>query len=148
MVLAVDDEPAVLQLVKLIVEAAGYAVLAAHSGQQAPAFCENRYGAINVLLTDIDMPDISGPELICRVSEIAPHLPVIFMTACRVDTSGIECLRREKPFSDCELISKPFNSPARLGEVDRHCFNNSTLSAWGPVVLMIAGGLLDFAAAI
>ncbi len=120
-ILVVDDEPTVLKLVKLILEAAGYAVLVAGNGQQALALCENRNHMIDLLLTDINMPDISGPELACQVSEIIPHLPVIFMTGCSADSSGIECLRREGPFSDCEVISKPFTSPQLLSEVAGIC---------------------------
>ena len=116
-ILVVDDEPAVLNLVKFILEAAGYAVLAACNGQQALAVCENRNHTIDLLLTDINMPDISGPELACQRSEIVPHLLVIFMTGCGADSQGIEFLRREGPFSDCEVIGKPFTSPQLLSEV-------------------------------
>ena len=116
-ILVVDHEPAVLNLVKLMLEAAGYAVLAACNGQQALALCENRNHTIHLLLTEMNMPDISGVELACQVSEMLHHLPVLFMTSCRTDSPGIEFLRREGPFSDCEVISKPFTSPELLGEV-------------------------------
>jgi CheY-like chemotaxis protein len=116
-ILVVDNEPAVLNLVKLILEAAGYAVLAACNGRQALAFCKNRNHTIDLLLTDINMRDISGLELACQVSEIVPRLPVIFLTGGRADNPGIEFLRGAGPFSDCEVISKPFSSPELLGEV-------------------------------
>jgi CheY-like chemotaxis protein len=70
-ILVVDDEPAVLNLVKVILEAAGYAVLGACSGQEALALCQNQNHLIDLLLTDIDMPDVSGPELVCEVSKPA-----------------------------------------------------------------------------
>ncbi len=116
-ILVVDDEPAVLNLVKLILEAAGYSVLAASNGQQALAFCENQNRAIDLLLTDINMPCISGLELACQVSEIVPHVAVMFMTGSRGDIPGFEFLRRDGPFSDCEVISKPFTSFELLAEV-------------------------------
>jgi CheY-like chemotaxis protein len=116
-ILVVDDEPAVLNLVKLILEAAGYAVVGACNGRQALAFCRNRTHNIDLLLTEINMPDISGPELACQVSEILPHLPVIFMAGGRANNPGIEFLRRVGPFSDCDVISKPFTSRDLLGEV-------------------------------
>ena len=115
-ILVVDSEPAVLNLVKLILEAAGYAVLAACNGRQALAFCKNR-NQIDLLLTDIDMPDISGLELACQLSQIVPRLPVIFLTRGRADNPGIEFLRSAGPFSDCEVISKPFTSAELLGGV-------------------------------
>jgi CheY-like chemotaxis protein len=116
-ILVVDHEPAVVNLVKLMLEAAGYAVLAACNGLEALAVCKQRNYAIDLLLTEMNMADISGLELACEVSEIVPRLPVIFMTACRVDSPGIEFLRREGPFSDCKVISKPFTSRELLGEL-------------------------------
>jgi len=116
-ILVVDNEPAVLNLVKLILEAAGYAVLAACNGRQALAFCKNRNHSIDLLLTDINIPDISGLELACQVSQIVPRLPVIFLTRGRAENPGIELLRRAGPFSDCEVIGKPFTSPELLGEI-------------------------------
>jgi len=116
-ILVVDDEPDVLTLVKLTLESAGYAVLAACDGQLALSLCEKRDYSIDLLLTDINMPHISGLELACRVSEKVPHLPVIFMTGSRVDSPGIEFLMREGPFSDCKVMRKPFTSSELLGEV-------------------------------
>jgi len=107
----------VLSLVKLILEGAGYVVLAAGNGQQALALCENGNHPIDLLLTDINMPDICGPELACRVCKTAPRLPVMFMTGRRADTHGIEFLRRDGPFSDCAVISKPFNPPELISQV-------------------------------
>lgn len=127
-ILVVDNEPAVLNLVELILEAAGYAVITACNGRQALAFCTNRNQTIDLLLTDINMPGISGLELACRVSEIRPHLPVMFMTGSRADSPGIELLRREGPFSDCDVISKPFTSTELLGEVSGIVPNNAALS--------------------
>jgi CheY-like chemotaxis protein len=98
-------------------ETAGYAVLATSDVQQALDLFENRSQSIDFLLTDINMPQINGLELACRVSETAPHLPVMFMTGYRADGPGIECLIREGPFSDCTVIRKPFTSPELLGEV-------------------------------
>lgn len=116
-ILAVDDEPSILNLVRLILENAGYSVVAACDGQQALALLENRSLTIGLLLTDINMPGISGLELACRVSETVPHLLVMFMTGCRAESPQTEFLRREGPFSDCKVIRKPFTSPELLGAV-------------------------------
>jgi len=116
-ILVVDDEPAVINLVKLILEAAGYSVLAACNGQQALALFENQSHSIDLLLTDISMPGISGLELACRVSETVPQLPVIFMSGCHAESPHIDFLRREGPFSDCKVIRKPFTPTQLLGEI-------------------------------
>jgi len=117
-IVVVDDEPVVLNVVRLILQTAGYAVLATSDAQQALNLVENRSHSIDLLLTDMNMPQINGLELACRVSEIAPHLPVMFMTGCRADSPGVECLIREGPFSECTVIRKPFTSPELLGEVN------------------------------
>ena len=117
MILVVDYEPAVLSLVKAILEGAGYAVLAACNGQQALALCESPNHSIDLLLTDINIPDISGLELACRVSEMAPRVSVLFMAGCRTGSQGLEFLRRNGPFSDCAVISKPFTSRELLGQI-------------------------------
>jgi two-component system cell cycle sensor histidine kinase/response regulator CckA len=117
-ILVVDDEPAIVDLVKLTLESAGYPVLSACDGQQALALIEARSRSIDLLLTDINMPNISGLELACRVSETAPGVPVIFMTGCPADAPHTEFLRREGPFSDCTVIRKPFTPPQLLGEVN------------------------------
>ncbi|PYT26764.1 MAG: hypothetical protein DMG57_20605 [Acidobacteria bacterium] len=116
-ILVVDDESAVLDLVKLILETAGYTVLVASNARQALAFFETRDYWIDLLLTDINMPEMSGLELACRVSEIAPRLPMLFMTGYRAENPGTEILRAAGPFSDCVVISKPFTSRELLGEV-------------------------------
>ena len=91
-ILVVDDELAVLNLVQLILETAGYSVRAASNPQQALAFFQNRDCSIDLLLTDINMPAIGGLELAGRVSEIAPRVPVLFMTGS-TENPGIELLR-------------------------------------------------------
>ena len=116
-ILVVDDEPAILNLVKLILEAAGYPVLAACNSQEALSLFKDSRHSIDLLLTDISMPDTSGLELAGQASKTVPHLPVMFMTGCRPDSPHIEFLRREGPFSDCKVIRKPFTSPELLGEV-------------------------------
>jgi len=120
-ILVVDNEPAVLNRVKFILEAAGYAVMTACNSQQALAFCEKQDHAIDLLLTDMNMPDTGGPKLACQISEITPRLSVIFMSSRRAHSPDIEVLRSSGPFSDCEVISKPFTSRELLEKVDRAC---------------------------
>jgi len=115
-ILVVDDEPAVLHLVKSILEPAGYAVLVASSAQQALGLVE-KGNAVDLLLTDINMPRISGLVLASRFSELTPHLPVMFMTGHRADNFGIEVLLREGSFSECKVIYKPFTARELISEV-------------------------------
>jgi len=101
-ILVVDDELAVLNLVKLILETAGYTVLPASDVHQALAFFQNRDCSIDLLLTDINMPYFSGLELAGRVSEIATRVAVLFMTGWRAENPGIELLRAAADSGACE----------------------------------------------
>jgi two-component system cell cycle sensor histidine kinase/response regulator CckA len=116
-ILVVDDEPALVQLVKFILEGAGYSVLSACDGRQAIDLCMHYEYSIDLLLTDINMPRMSGVELASRFSDLLPHVPVIFMTGYRTDSPGVEILVREGPFSECKLIRKPFTAPELLSGV-------------------------------
>jgi len=91
-------------------------VLVASSAQQALGLVE-KGNAVDLLLTDINMPRISGLVLASRFSELTPHLPVMFMTGHRADNFGIEVLLREGPFSECKVIYKPFTARELISEV-------------------------------
>lgn len=116
-ILVVDDEPALVKLVRFILEDAGYCVLPACDGHQALDFCKHYEYSINLLLTDINMPRMSGVELASRFSELLPLVPVIFMTGYRTNSPSIETLVREGPFSECKIIRKPFTAPELLSGI-------------------------------
>jgi signal transduction histidine kinase/CheY-like chemotaxis protein len=79
-VLLVEDEPMVREFVELTLEAAGYVVLSAAHGDQALAAAGRWEEEIDVLLTDVVMPGIHGPELAARLRANRPDLKVIFMS--------------------------------------------------------------------
>ncbi|MBI4831684.1 MAG: response regulator, partial [Candidatus Lindowbacteria bacterium] len=79
-VLLVEDEEGVRKLVMLILQTQGYNVLeAAHAGDALFA-CEQHTGPIHLVLTDVVMPEMSGPELAKRLSQIRPDMKVIYMS--------------------------------------------------------------------
>ena len=116
-VLVVDDEPALVYLAKMALEAGGYEVLAAFSGPQAIQLCRDQKDRIDLLLTDINMPRMNGAELACFVVELLPDLPVMFMTGGYTAKPELEMLVRQGPFSDCKVIRKPFTPTQLLDEV-------------------------------
>jgi DNA-binding NtrC family response regulator len=77
-VLVADDEPALLSLFRKVLEREGFEVVTADDGVGALALIEA--GGIEILVTDIEMPHMTGLELIERVRQHAPGLPVIIMT--------------------------------------------------------------------
>src|SRR4029077_16565204 len=94
-ILVVDDEPALVELVRFMLEEAGYCVLSASDGHQALDFCKHYEYSIDLRLTDINMPRMSGVELASRLSQLMPHVPVIFMTGHRTNSPSVETLVRE-----------------------------------------------------
>jgi CheY-like chemotaxis protein len=80
-VLVADDEPMVLQCVAGALRDAGYRVLEAEGGADALALARSHPGPIHLLLTDVVMPGIRGPELAARVQARRPETRVLFMSA-------------------------------------------------------------------
>jgi signal transduction histidine kinase len=105
-VLVVDDDAAVLGTTADILTDIGYSVLQAGSGAAALELLD-RDRAIDLLLTDVVMTPMSGPELARRVAELYPQLPIVFISgyAAAAGLAGAGAERRliRKPFSPGEL---------------------------------------------
>jgi len=105
-VLLVEDEASVRTLAETILLRLGYRVFAADSGRAALAIWEQRHGRIDVLLTDVIMPHMSGGDLAHALRERKPGLKVLFMSGYTDDMlAGHGVLARET-----QLIQKPFTS--------------------------------------
>ena len=112
-VLLVEDEPALRKLVARLLADRGYAVLQAGSGGDAVAVIEQHRGKIDLLLTDVSMPDISGPELARHTRELRPGLKVLFMSGyydSGIVAGGVE------PY-EVHLLSKPFTPELLISRV-------------------------------
>ena len=111
-VLVVEDEPAVRDITERILQRAGYRVLAAADGQEALRLLEGEPFDFDLLLTDVIMPQLSGPELAVRLSARNPKLRVLYMSGYTDDAivhHGVldgETQLIGKPFSAEELIHK------------------------------------------
>src|ERR1700728_1697853 len=96
-ILVVDDNIWIRQMVKVFLEAAGYAVVLAANGEIGLSFFKEKKREIALLLTDVERPQMNGLDLADQVLEIDRKLPVIFMsgTAANADR-GYGCV--VKPF--------------------------------------------------
>ncbi len=79
-ILLVEDEDAVRAFAAKALERKGYTVLAAASGDDALELLADHTGVINILVTDVVMPNMDGPTLALAVREKMPELPVLFMS--------------------------------------------------------------------
>jgi DNA-binding NtrC family response regulator len=111
-ILLVEDEDAVRTLVEAILSADGYTVLVARSPDEAARLCRDYELAIDVLLTDVVMPGVSGPELAKGLVALRPGLRVVYMSGYAgeyLDGEGIHtdgAAMLQKPFTAASLAEK------------------------------------------
>jgi CheY-like chemotaxis protein len=111
-VLVVEDEDAVRSLVARVLRSRGYRVLEAASGTLALAVVDAHIGAIDLILTDVIMPGMSGPELVRRLIAERPALRVIYMSGYTQDEVLHHGVRQdtasflEKPMTPGGLAAK------------------------------------------
>ena len=110
-VLVAEDESAVRELARRVLEKQGYTVLAAGTGREALALQETHAGPIHLLLTDVVMPEMAGPELAARMTELRPETRILFMSGYAEEAiAGHGALAGrpllEKPFAPEELLRR------------------------------------------
>jgi two-component system cell cycle sensor histidine kinase/response regulator CckA len=104
-VLLVEDEEGVRRLSRRLLEAHGYHVLEASGGEQALEFAVRYPDPIHLLLTDVVMPGMSGPEVAGQIQELRPEIKILFMTGYSDATvTGLA--------PDVPLLQKPFTPDA------------------------------------
>lgn len=101
-ILVVDDELAVRDALKLVLEANGYEALLAETGRAAIAQVHTR--VFQVLIVDLDLPDTSGLELIKTIRELQPATAVILITA----QVTADALVQTQSLGAVQVLSKPF----------------------------------------
>ena len=105
-ILLVEDEPAVRNVAIRVLMNQGYLVLAASNGEEALALAERVGGAIDLVLTDVVMPDLAGPELVARLVERWPGMRALYMSGYAEGDKSRHRLRDPKT----SLLQKPFSA--------------------------------------
>jgi len=122
-ILVVEDEPALRGLVRNILEFNGYTVLEAASGRGALEVWEAHRDEIDLLLTDMVMPDgVNGRELALRLQAEKPSLRVLYTSGYGTDILGVGFAVQ----AGIEFLQKPYN-PRRLTNTVRACLDRRTL---------------------
>jgi len=109
-VLLAEDEQLVRQLVAETLDRLGYSVLVAANGSEAVSQLDAHAGSVDLLLTDVVMPGMNGPELAELVRERRPETRVLFMSGYAEDAVSSHGVLRP----GTELLEKPFTA-AGLG---------------------------------
>jgi two-component system, cell cycle sensor histidine kinase and response regulator CckA len=112
-ILAVDDDRLILHLLGEVLRSAGYHVLTADCGWNAIEAYESLGAPIQLLLTDVIMPDLTGPVLAERLRTRQPDLQVLFISGFH-DADLVQRFASNKGFS---LLPKPFTVDGLLREV-------------------------------
>lgn len=105
-VLLVEDEASVRALAETVLRKFGYNVLVADSGEAALEIWRHRRDSIDVLLTDVIMPHMSGGELAHKLREMNPSLKVLFMSGYTDDMIASHGVLA----GETQLIQKPFTA--------------------------------------
>jgi CheY-like chemotaxis protein len=111
-VLVVDDDRGVLRLTSRMLRMAGYKVLEAGSGPEALSVLEKEPG-VDLVLTDIVMPEMHGLELVDRALATTPKLRILLMTGHALELTA-QLGVRESPLP---LLLKPFSAEQLLAKV-------------------------------
>jgi two-component system cell cycle sensor histidine kinase/response regulator CckA len=114
-VLVVEDEPGIRLLVEQVLKRAGYGAMIAASGSAALEICERREQPVDLLLTDVVMPEMQGPEVATRAAAIRPDLKVLFMSGYVHHVIAGPDPGPTNPL--LELIEKPFTADTLLTRV-------------------------------
>jgi CheY-like chemotaxis protein len=105
----VDDEAPIRQVARRILEGEGYQVTEASNGLEAIELL-SKGTSLDLLMADLDMPDLSGDEMVRRIRATRPYLKVLFVTG------HIDRLMDTRPLWEGEaFLDKPF-SPGGLRE--------------------------------
>jgi CheY-like chemotaxis protein len=118
-VLVVDDEPMLRKITARMLAARGHEVLEASEGVGALRLLETRRPPLDVLVTDVVMPGMSGPKLADAARALLPSLAVVYMTgydagALQAETSAI-------------VIQKPFDPEALCRAIENATGHDSTV---------------------
>ncbi len=112
-ILVVEDEPAILEIIGILLRQSGYTVLAAGSPGEALRLAGGHSGAIDLLLSDLVLPEMNGRELARRLEESCPGLKRLFMSGHAADILADHGM--DDP--EANFIAKPFSLETLLAKV-------------------------------
>jgi two-component system, cell cycle sensor histidine kinase and response regulator CckA len=103
-ILIVDDEEALVRVAKRMLESAGYLTLTATSGDEALRLAEHLGGPLHLLVTDVVMPGMGGPELATRLLARHPEARVLFTSGYPDDIALRDAIKERTE----QLLAKPY----------------------------------------
>jgi two-component system, cell cycle sensor histidine kinase and response regulator CckA len=103
-ILLVEDEEALRQLARRTLQSQGYNILEACDGMAALVLCQHHLPIIDIVVTDVVMPNLSGADMVQRLKAVRPHLKVLFMSGYTDST----VVRHGVEEAEVNYLQKPF----------------------------------------
>ena len=120
-VLAIDDQPVILDLISAMCRSLGYDPVAASSGEEGVKMASE--SSFDIVLTDLAMPGMSGLEVARRIRQLHPHTPIVLVTGWEVNISQAEL----EASGITEVLYKPFRIE-QLTEIIQSAISPQALS--------------------
>jgi two-component system cell cycle sensor histidine kinase/response regulator CckA len=95
-IMVVDDDEIIRRLVVRVLRSSGFRVLEADCGESGLKVFREAQGPIQVVITDVLMPKMTGPGMVRRILEIDPDVPIIFITGTAGGDHEESCCWREQ----------------------------------------------------
>src|SRR4030043_639865 len=112
-ILVVDDDPAICNLITRLMDKYGYSVIAYESGKEAlDNLQENKF---DVVVTDVVMPVVSGTEILARIRDTNPDVPVILMTGYTDFDTAVDAIKK----GVFDFIIKPYKPEQIIHSVEK-----------------------------
>lgn len=112
-VLVVDDQRDIVNVIQSVMSRNGYTVLTAFTREEAMEIIKRVGPRLDLLLVDVVMPSVSGPELAAEAMEMVPSLRVLYMSGYASDAAARTGVR----LAEAALLEKPFSAAALLRHV-------------------------------
>jgi DNA-binding NtrC family response regulator len=112
-ILLIEDDLGVRSILVILLEDAGYRVFEAADAVEAATIWQQQLGQFDVVVTDVLLPGLSGPEVIAEFRRDRPDLQVIFMSG------GVPASAHSRERSSAEFLAKPFIPQALVDAIER-----------------------------
>jgi len=119
-ILLIEDEPAILKMIGLMLQRIGYSVVSADCPKEALRVMRENAGKINLLLSDVVMPEMNGKDLAEELLKLQPDLKCLFMSGYTAEVTALQGILEE----GVDFIQKPFTRQ-ELGSKIRRCLGKT-----------------------